>query len=278
MSRVYDALQQFVPDQACSSDLHEGRADALFPEQFAELVWDPYAAAVVQSSLSSLDRVPALSSPYGFASEQFRLLATRLQQLQLSRPLKSVLLTSSVEGEGKTLLTLNLALSLAQAGQKVIVIDGELRRPGLSLMLKVEKQAGLREWYRSNRPPVEFMCRLANSKLWVLPCGQVLVDPLELLKSPRIPDLHVALNATFDWVLVDCPPLIPLADAEILSRILDGTIIVVRRDKSPKTELKQALERVAPAKIVGFVLNDFPTVNTYGYGNGLPTDNSAAQQ
>jgi Mrp family chromosome partitioning ATPase len=101
--------------------------------------------------------------------------------------------------------------------------------------------------------------------VWVLPAGLATVDPLELLKSPRIPDLLASLNAAFDWVLIDCPPLLPLADAEIISRMCDGTIVVVRRDKSPKSALKQALERVAPSKMAGILLNEFPPATTYSY-------------
>jgi len=70
-------------------------------------------------------------------------------------------------------------------------------------------------------------------------------------------------DATFDWILIDSAPLLPIADAEIISRISDGTIIVVRRDKSPKTALKQALERVAASKMIGFLLNGFPTIGDY---------------
>ena len=78
-----------------------------------------------------------------------------------------------------------------------------------------------------------------------------------------MPDLLASMNAAFDWVLIDSPPLLPIADAEIISRISDGTIIVVRRDKTPATALKQALERVAPSKMIGFLLNEFPTIGDH---------------
>jgi capsular exopolysaccharide synthesis family protein len=265
MSRVYDALQQCLPDQVSPGLHQESRADALFSEQFTDSEWDLNAAATVQPNLSREDRLPALFETYSFASEQFRLLATRLQQLQKSRALKSVLLTSGAEGDGKSLSTLNLALSLAQGGQKVLLIDADLRKSGVSLMLKVDGRVGLKEWHRTNCSMIEVICRVASLNLWVLPAGQAAVDPLELLNSTRIPDLLASLNAVFDWVLIDSPPLLPLADAEVLSRISDGTIIVVRRDKSPKSALKQALERVAPSKMVGFLLNEFPTVGSYGH-------------
>src|SRR2546423_942713 len=113
MSRVYDALQQCVSDQVTPGVSQGGSADALFVVPFADAVWDRDAAPTIELNLSGEDRMPALFSIHGFASEQFRLLAMRLQQLQQSRALKSVLLTSSVAQEGKSLLTINLAMSLA---------------------------------------------------------------------------------------------------------------------------------------------------------------------
>src|SRR5207244_13468162 len=120
MSRVYDALQQCLPDRVTPGTLQDDRADALFEEQFADSVWDRDTAPAVRPDLSSEDRIPALFSTYSFPSEQFRLLATRLQQLQHSRACKAVLLPSSVAGEGKSLLALNSSMSLAQGGQQKI--------------------------------------------------------------------------------------------------------------------------------------------------------------
>lgn len=265
MSRVYDALQQCVPDHVSEGILHESKAVALFPEQFAGTVWDPNTALTVQPDLSSQERFPVLFSGYSFASEQFRLLATRLEQLPQTRAFKSVLLTSSVEGDGKSLLALNLAFSLAQGGrQKVLIADADLRKAGLSSTLQIDHQAGLREWYQSDRPVAEVIYKIAGHNVWVLPTGKASLDPLELLKSPRMPELLTSLNAAVDWVLIDSAPLLPLADAEVISRLCDGTIVIVRREKSPKTALKQALERVAPSKLVGLLLNDFPSAKNCG--------------
>ena len=273
MSRIYEALQQpssgrVVPvTPAIVPVTPEGkRADPVFSEQFRDSVWDPNAALQVQPYPCDRDKLPALFSKHGLASEQFRLLATRLQQLQQSRRFKSVLLTSALAGEGKSLLIANLAISLARGGQqRVLVIDADLRKPGLSPIFGVNGRPGLREWHQSNRPISEFICRIPDINVWVLPAGPTIVDPLELLNSSRIADVLTALTAMFDWVLVDSPPLLPLADAEIISRICDGTMIVVRREKSPKSALKQALERIAPSKMTGLLLNDFPLAANYGY-------------
>lgn len=271
MSRVYDALQQCAPDHVSPDVLRETQADALFPEQFAGAMWDPAAGPVVQPDLSREDRLPVLFSAHSFASEQFRLLAARLQQVQQGHAFKSVLLTSSIQGEGKSLLSLNLAFSLAQGGQqRVVIVDADLRKPGLSSTLGMEGRPGITDWYQNNRPLTEVVCRIADCSLWVLPVGTAAVDPLQLLKSTRAADLLTSLNTPFDWVLIDSPPLLPLADAEIISRICDATIMIVRRETTPKTSLGQALDRVAPSKLIGLLLNDFPSLKSYAVARYAP--------
>src|SRR5215469_6401335 len=152
MSRVYDALQQCVSEEACKATLPVSKAETLFSQQFSDSIWDPQSAPILNAGLPEKERVPVWSGGCSYASEQFHLLATRLQHLQEARPLKSVLLTSSVEGEGKSLLTLNLALSLAQGSRhKVLVVDAELRKPGLSRMLKLEHQRGFKDWNQTDR-------------------------------------------------------------------------------------------------------------------------------
>jgi capsular exopolysaccharide synthesis family protein len=260
MSRVYDALQQCSKDQVSLSILRETDPKALFPDQFASTVWDPEAVVAIDPDLSRNEKLPVLFSAYSFASEQFRLLAARLQQLQHARAAKSVLLTSSTEGDGKSLVALNLGIALAQGGrQRVLLLDGNLRKAGLSSMLTIDSRPGLKNWYQTHGSVLEFMYRISGQNVWAMPAGNAYVDPLELVKSARLPELLVTLNGAFDWVLIDSPPLLPLADAEVLSRVCDATIMVVRCNKSAKGALKQALERVAPAKLVGLLLNDFPS-------------------
>ncbi len=280
MSQVYDALQQCIPGQTAPGAPQKGAIDALFPEQLADSPVDRDAAPTVELNISTEEKMPALFSTFSFASEQFRLLATRLQQMRQSRGLKSVLLTSSVAQDGRSLLTLNLAMSLSQGGQqRILVVDADLRKPGVCSALGVGERAGLREWYQNDRPITEFIFRIAGVNVWVLPAGGSAVDPLDLLKSPRTTSLLSSLNAAFDWVLIDSPPLVPLADAEILSRISDGTIVVVRRHKSSKTALKQGLQRIDPSRMIGFLLNEFPSIGerpAAGRNNGHHPENLRA--
>src|SRR5215469_9955852 len=202
MSRIYEALQQPSSGRVVPVTPEGGRMDAVFSEQFREPVWDPNAALQVQPHPSDREKLPALLSKHAIASEQFRLLATRLQQLQQSRRFKSVLLTSALAGEGKSLVIANLAVSLAQCGQqRVLVVDGDLRKPGLSPIFEINGRPGLREWHQTNRPISEFIYRIPDINVWVLPAGQTILDPLELLNSLRMADVLTSFTATFDWVL-----------------------------------------------------------------------------
>src|SRR5215467_3228939 len=219
MSRVYDALQQCCPDQIYTGPVQVDDGRSLFVEPIRDSVWTRDNAPAVPATFSSDDKIPALSAAYGFASEQFRLLATRLQQMQHRKTLKSILMTSSTAQEGKSLLTVNLAIALARgAGQNILVVDADLRKSGVCRTLGLEERSGIRDWYQSNRPITDFICRLAGLNVWVLPAGQEAVDPLELLKSPRTSKVLSEMSAAFDWLLIDSTPLLPIADAEVLSR------------------------------------------------------------
>lgn len=266
MSRVYEALQQCVPgDPFDIPTSRTGGPNAVFAQQFGG-GWDIEAVPQVTASLSGQDRLPALFATYSFASEQFRLLTTRLAELREGKPLKSLLLTSSVPEEGKTLLCLNLAISLSRGGRhKVLVMDADLRRPSVCKLLHLSSVEGIRDWYCSDRPVTGFIRRVTGLNIWVLPAGLANVDPLELISSSRMADVFAAVGCAFDWILVDSSPLLPMADSGILSRLTDGTLMVVRRNKTPKAALTEAVERIAPSKGVGFLMNEFATARHYGY-------------
>src|SRR5215469_12503772 len=146
MSRVYDALQQCCPDQVYQGPVQVDDGRSLFVEPIHTSVWTRDNAPTVPASFSSDEKIPALSAAYGFASEQFRLLATRLQQMQQKKTLKSILITSSAAQEGKSLLTVNLAIALARgAGQNILVVDADLRKSGVCRTLVFQAEDGIRD-------------------------------------------------------------------------------------------------------------------------------------
>src|SRR5262249_59098671 len=134
-------------------------------------------------------------------------LAVRLRQLQHTRPLKKVLITSTIPGEGKSMVAANLACTLARRRQqRTLLIDGDLRRPTLARQFGLGRVPGLSEWFQSGTGPMTNIYRLDSLGLWFLPAGSAPQNPLELMQSGKISPLMDQLAAWFDWIVIDSPP------------------------------------------------------------------------
>ncbi|MGE5206151.1 MAG: tyrosine-protein kinase family protein [Chlamydiota bacterium] len=191
--------------------------------------------------------------------EQFRLLRTRLEDLRRTRSLKSILITSSLTGEGKSFVTLNLAAAVSQRGRnKVLLLEADLCHPSCCAALGLSPVPGLTECCGSAEPTTSFVYRVSGLDLFLLPAGQQPRAEMELLSSRRASQILAETSRVFDWVLIDSAPLLPVADSVALSRWCDGILLVVRRRRALKSALREALSRIEPAKLLGIVLNDFP--------------------
>ena len=220
--------------------------------------------------IPSENGVVALTDEYGVAAEKFRLLAIRLRNLQQARNLKIILVTSSVMQEGKSLISANLAVALAtREKQKVLLIEGDLRQPRLGKILGTGRSPGLSEWSEQNRPISDYLCRLGQLPLWLLPAGQAGHKPLEILHTPRLAEALKQLPAWFDTILIDSPPVVQLTDANVWEELSDGTLLIVREGKTPKKMLEKALENLDKKKLIGAVLNEatISNQNYYKYGS-----------
>jgi len=209
----------------------------------------------------------ALSSERGLGAEKFRVLGARLSNIRMGTTLGVLQVTSSVVGEGKTLTSVNLAMTLAtRFAQKVLLAEGDLRKPAVCALLGLEPQAGIGEWWDGDNIPIsDFLLRIGDTGMCVLPAGQV-AHPASVLQSPRIADLIADLASQFDWIIIDTPPLLPMADSNLWSRISDGTLLVVRTGVVTRAALKKAVESIDNPKLVGVVLNDaadYDRVNYY---------------
>jgi capsular exopolysaccharide synthesis family protein len=192
--------------------------------------------------------------------EQFRLLRTRLEDARRVRPLKMVLVTSSLPEEGKSFVALNLAATISQRGRnKVLLLEADLRRPGCCSALELSPVAGLAECCASNHPVASFVYRISGLDLCLMPAGDRPAAETELLASHRMSQVLAETGRAFDWVLLDSPPLLPVADSVALSRRCDGIVLVVRRNKALNSAVREALNRIEPGKLLGIVLNDFPS-------------------
>ena len=237
----------------------------------------PLALETVESiDLKSADstRLVAMSDERGLGAEKFRVLAARLNNLRHSTKLKILQVTSSVIGEGKTLVSANLAVTLAKrSSQRVLLLEGDLRKPAVSAIFGLSKRPGLNEWWEGQEPIRKFLVRAGETNLYILP-STPLQHPASVLQSGRLADAVADLASQFDWVIVDTPPLLPMADSNLWARLADGTLLVVRKGVVTRTALTQAMETMDSPKLVGVVLNDatdFSQVNYYDqYYSGKP--------
>jgi len=209
----------------------------------------------LEVSVLPSSRMVFLNEPDSLAAEKFRFLGVRLRQLQQSRPLKKVLVTSTIPEEGKSTVSANLAGVLARRKQSVLLIEGDLRRPTLAQQFGLGRLAGLGEWLQSGRQTVSNVYRLEGPDFWFMPAGNPPENPLELLQSGRLSYLMGQLANLFDWIIVDSPPLLPLADTTVWSRVTDGTLLVAREGKSEKKQLQRGLEALKKSDLLGVVLN-----------------------
>jgi capsular exopolysaccharide synthesis family protein len=190
------------------------------------------------------------------AAEKFRLLGVRLRHLQQKHQLKRVLVTSSIAEEGKSTVAANLACALAKKQpQKTLLVEGDLRRPSLAQQLGIGTVPGLSELLQGGPTSAINIYRLEGQGFWIMPAGSTPKNPLEFLQSGNLTLLMDQLAGWFDWIVIDSPPVLPLADTSIWMRLADGVLLVTRPGKTSKRQLQRGLEAVEQPKLLGAVLN-----------------------
>jgi capsular exopolysaccharide synthesis family protein len=210
----------------------------------------------LECSIPAENRLVSLSNDNTLAAEKFRFLGVRLKHLQRERQLKKVLITSTIPREGKSMVAANLACTLGRASQeKVLLVEGDVRRPSLSGLFGAEKVAGLCDSLRGERNLENSVRHLTEPGIWFLPAGVVPQNPQEVLQSAALAALMNQLTSWFDWIIIDSPPVMPLADTSIWARLADGILIVVRQGVTEKRQLERGLEAIDAKKLIGSVLN-----------------------
>lgn len=203
-------------------------------------------------------------------AESFRQLRTNLQFAHVGHDSKTVLITSSVPGEGKSTTALNLAIAMAQAGQTVALVDADLRRPMVAEYLGLERNAGLTTALIGKADIGDLLQPWGSEQLYVLASGQIPPNPSELLGSEKMKQLISKLEVTFDAVIIDAPPLLPVTDAAVLAQQVGGVVVVVGTQKVRTTDLEKSLAalEMVQADVLGVVLNRLPTKgpDAYAYG------------
>ncbi len=223
-------------------------------------------APMLQPLVYPQARLVSLTEHGSLGSETFMLLSARLRHLQDHRKLKKIVLTSSVQNEGKSLVAANLAISLARGTkQKVLLLEGDLRRPALSRLFGRSELKGLSELLYGQVPATKFLLRMDGLPLWLLFAGVLRDRPLDLLQSPRLSQLLNQFAESFDWMVIDAPPVLPLADADLWAGLSDGVLLVVRENRTCKKTLQKALDSLKKATVLGLVLNEASTLDQSYY-------------
>ena len=218
------------------------------------------------------NRLVCLTDNESLASENFRYLGVRLQHLRRDRPLKKVLITSTIPQEGKSMVAANLACTLARrTQQRTLLLEGDIRRPSLSQMFGLERIPGICEWLQGGRSLTTSIYYLEGPGLWICPAGSVPKNPLELLQSGKLSALMDQLTAWFDWIIIDSPPVLPLADTSVWMRVVDGILLVARQGITAKRQLQRGLEALEPKKLIGALLNGSKSAARSDYYYRPPT-------
>ena len=308
MSRIFDALQRTGVEQSGveypdvisvitevlelplkpepAPAVPESR-DAISEPDLAAAFAVPPAETVAQTPVTqdlpefpSLDlslvpstRLVIFTEPDSLAAEKFRFLGVRLRQMQQSRTIKKILITSTIPEEGKSFVAANLAGVLARRSQKVLLIEGDLRRPTLAEQFGLGRLAGLCEWLQGDHNKVTNIYRLDGPKFWFMPAGNTPSNPLELMQSGALSQLMGQVSKMFDWVIVDSPPLLPLADTTVWARVTDGALLVAREGKSQKAMLQRGLEMIKKSDLLGVVLNGSSHAHQDYYQKYAPAPN-----
>jgi capsular exopolysaccharide synthesis family protein len=242
-------------------------ASAAADYSHAEEILEPFDHfQSLQVELTSQSRLVSLTDKGSPAAEAFRLLAVRLRHLRRDRPLKKVLITSTIPQEGKSTVAANLACTLAlRTQQRVLVLEGDLRRPSLSQLFGLGRNPGICEWLESDKSLWTSVYHLEDPNIWILPAGSSPSNALELLQSGKLSVLLDQLNALFDWIIIDSPPVLPFADTSVWMRMADGILLTTRQGTTEKRQLYRGLEEIDSNKLIGALVNSSKQAATINY-------------
>lgn len=206
--------------------------------------------------------------PSSIIAEQFRTIRTNIHFTMVDRQLKSLVVTSAGRNAGKSLLSANLAAVFAGEDSRILLVDADLRKPTMHKTFQLQNQTGLTSLLREQKKrlaEITFETQIEN--LWLITSGPLPPNPAELLASKRMEVLKEEMEATFDLVIFDTPPLLPVTDAQVLASRVDGTVVVVPKGVVTKEELFKAKELldIVGANVIGAVFNRVEATNNHYY-------------
>lgn len=214
-------------------------------------------------------QLTTLTALMSVVTEQVKTIRTNLNYAMVGKPLKTLMITSAIQGEGKSTVGSNLAVEYAKKGLQVLLVDADLRRPTIHQTFAISNQRGVSSWLSGQLTDVNEAIYPVLDHLFVMPSGPKPPNPAELLASDRMTEFLTVATRKLDLVIVDAPPILPVTDARILAGQVDGTVLVVRQNFVEKVAVRQAVSALknARAQLLGTILNDVD-IKTHGYGYG----------
>jgi receptor protein-tyrosine kinase len=262
MSRVHDALRRAEQSGLLSPPMarqhHDGNGSAVgsmietglnltgLLEQIEEV---PYRAAADSLLIDN-------SRPHEAPMEEFRTLRTRLNHMKSLQPIHSIVVTSPSPAEGKSLSAANLALAESHlAGNPTLLGDFDFRRPIVHTLFGIDRSPGITDFLLGKAPLHKCIKKIAGTTLYVMPAGEAVINPLELLNLREVKQLMDRLPSIFNWIILDSPPLLFAADASLLSTMCHGTLLVVRIGHTTIDSVTRAMQSLCNNNVLGIVVN-----------------------
>jgi protein-tyrosine kinase len=196
-----------------------------------------------------------IERPHEVPGEEFRSLRTRLNHMQSQQDLHAIVITSASPAEGKTFSAINLALAQAQLELPVLLADLDLRRPVIHNMFQCDKSPGFSDFLLAEKPLEECVRRIEGTNLYFMPAGTQVKNPLELLNMRQVKHTIDAFRKVFNWVILDTPPLLFSADANLLATLTDGILLVVRIGSTTYDSVIRAMQSLCENNVLGIVAN-----------------------
>ena len=249
MGKLTDALKKAAEERLVRIEKLDSQGDVKY-----EFV----AKKTVDSKIDP--RIVSFYEPKSAVAEQYRMLRTNIQAINSKNPIKVITITSSINGEGKTITAINLAISMANDLNKksILLVDADLRRSRVSRYLGVNAESGLADLIANGINIDEVLINIGIENLTILTAGKIPHNPAEILGSAKMRNLIATLRAKYDYVILDSPPIIPVTDAGLIGAQTDGIIMVIQANRTQKGVVKHSRSLLAQvqAKILGYALTN----------------------
>ncbi len=249
MGKITDALKKAAEERLSRIDKLDEKSEISYQfvvQRTVDANYDP--------------RIVSFYDPHSPVSEQYRMLRTNLQAINSEKPIKMITITSSIHSEGKSITSINLAISMAHDLNKkrILLVDADLRRGKTGKYLGIEHPVGLSDLISNGANIDDAIVKIGIENLMFLPAGKVPHNPAELLNSLKFRNCINALKEKFDYVLFDSPPIIPVTDAGLIGAQTDGAIMVIQANRTQRGIIKHSEDmlRQARVKILGYVLTN----------------------